>query len=93
MKVRVTFEMGDKKVDEVVDAASADDLLTQAKARVARELGWRGMFLSAMTPLKFAQTAVGMYNERFKTAHPLPQTADEFLRFGEQTGNITVLEA
>ena len=92
MKVRVRFEMGDKKIDEVVAGASADDLLTQAKARVAKELGWKGMFLNAMSPLQFAQTAVRLYNERFKADHPLPQSADEFFRFGEQTGNITVLE-
>ena len=91
MKVKVAFEMGDRKIDEVVDAVSAEDLLVQAKTRVAKELGWRGMVLNAMTPLKFAQTAVSMYNDRFKTTHPMPQTAEEFLRFGEQTGNLTVL--
>ena len=83
--------MGDRKVDEVVEAVSAEDLLVQAKARVAKELGWRGMFLNAMTPLKFAQTAVAMYNDRFHTTHPAPQSAEEFIQFGKQTGNITVL--
>ena len=38
MKVRVTMEVAGRSIDETVTGADADDVLTQAKARVAAEL-------------------------------------------------------
>ena len=92
MKVRVRFEVAGKQVDEIAEGASAADLIAQAKARVAKDLGWKGMFLNAMSPLAFAQLAVKMYNEHHKASYPIPQTPEEFVEFGKQTGNLTVLE-
>ena len=92
MKVRVDLEVAGRAVHETVEGTDATDLLAKAKARVAKELGWKGMFLNAMSPLAFAQLAVNLYNEKFKTEYPTPKTAEEFFEFGAKTGTLTVLE-
>ena len=91
MKVRVTMEVAGRRVDEVLTGPDADDVLAQAKARVAKELGWKGLFLSAMTPLGFGQKAVELYNASHQTKYGLPQSADEFLRLGQDLGYIAIL--
>jgi len=93
MKVRVRLEVPGRVVDEIAEAPNAEGLIAQAKARVVRELGWKGLFLNAMSDLSFAQLAVRLYNERYHANYAIPQTADEFLDFGKATGNLTVLEA
>ncbi len=92
MKVRVTMEVAGRKIDEVLTGPDADNVLAQAKARVAKELGWKGLFLSAMTPLGFAQKAVELYNGSHQTQYGQPQSADEFLRLGQDLGYITLLD-
>lgn len=92
MKVRVRFEIGGRQIDEIAEGAHAEDLLAQSKSRVAAELGWKGIFLNAISPLAFAQMAVERYNDLHKTNHPIPRSAEEFLEFGKATGNLTVLE-
>ncbi len=91
MKVRVTMEVAGRRIDEALTGPDADSILTQAKARVAKELGWKGLFLSAMTPLGFAQKAVELYNGSHQTGYSQPQSADEFLRLGQELGYITLL--
>ena len=91
MKVRITMDMGGQKIDEVVSGRNADDILAQAKDRVAKELGWKGLFLKALTPLAFAQEGVKRYNAAFETKHPIPQSAEQFFELGEKLGYITVL--
>ncbi len=80
-----------RAIDETLTGPNADDVLTQAKARVSKELGWKGLFLSALSPLGFAQKAVEMYNSTHKTTYASPQTADEFFRLGQDLGYITIL--
>lgn len=92
MKVRVRFEVAGRSIDETVDGRDAEDLLAMAKARVARELGWKGLFLNAMSPLSFAQMAVQRYNDHYKADYAIPASAQEFLEFAQATGNLTVLE-
>lgn len=91
MKVRVTMDVADRHIDETITGADADDILSQAKARVARELGWKGLFLNAMPPLTFAQEAVRRYNSAYKTQYALPQSADEFLTLGQDMNYLSVL--
>lgn len=91
MKVRVTMTIAGRQIDETLTGPDAEDVLTQAKAREARELGWKGLFLNAMTPLGFAQKAVALYNSAHQTTYSLPQTADEFLRLGEDLDYIHIL--
>ena len=92
MKVRAQFEIADTKVDEIAEGNDAEDLIAQAKARVAKHLGWKGIFLNAMTPLAFAQLAVKLYNDRHSSNYPIPQKAEDFVEFGKETGNLVVLE-
>ncbi len=91
MKVRVKMDMAGRSVDEVVTGKDADDVLSQAKARVARELGWKGLFLHAMPTMTFAQEAVRRYNGAYGAHYDLPQTSDEFLKLGQDMGYFTVL--
>ena len=91
MKVRVTMDVAGRHIDETLTGRDADDVLGQAKARVAKELGWKGLFLSAMSPLGFAQKAVELYNGAHGTKYAPPQSADEFLRLGADLDYIHVL--
>ena len=85
------MEVAGRRIDEALTGPNADDVLAQAKARVAKELGWKGLFLSAMTPLGFAQKAVELYNGSHQTKYALPQSADEFLKLGQDLGYIAIL--
>ena len=80
-----------RAIDETLTGPDADNVLAQAKARVAKELGWKGLFLNALSPLGFAQKAVELYNSAHQTTYALPQSADEFFRLGQDLGYITVL--
>ncbi len=91
MKVRVTMEVEGRHVDETLTGTDADDVLAQAKSRVAKELGWKGLFLSAMSPLGFAQKAVELYNGAHGTHYAQPQNAAEFLHLGADLDYIHVL--
>lgn len=91
MKVRVTMDVAGRHVDETLTGTDADDVLSQAKARVAKELGWKGLFLNAMSPLGFAQKAVALYNGAHGTHYAPPQSADEFLHLGADLDYIHVL--
>lgn len=91
MKIHVKMEVAGRQIDEPVDGADAEDILGQIKARVTRELGWKGMFLHALTPLAFAQMAVQRYNAAHKAELPVPATADDFLALGQQMGYVTTL--
>lgn len=91
MKVRVTMSVAGREIDETLDGPNADDVLAQAKARVTKELGWKGLFLNALTPLAFAQKAVALYNSAHKTTYAEPKSAEEFFALGKDLGYITVL--
>lgn len=85
------MDIAGRHIDETVNGTNAEDVLTQAKARAASELGWKGLFLKAMPTLTFAQEAVRRYNSAFGTEYAIPQTADEFLQLGQDLGYLTVL--
>lgn len=85
------MEVAGRHVDETVVGASADDILSQVKARVAKEMGWKGLFVSAMSPLQFAQEGVRRFNSSTNSTYALPQTADEFVQLGTDLGYLTVL--
>ena len=92
MKVRVAIpDIAGRSIDETISGTDANDILLQAKARVTRELGFKGLFLHAITPLAFAQGAVSRYNSAYGTSYASPQSADEFFRLGQDLGYITVL--
>jgi hypothetical protein len=85
------MELAGQKFDEVLVGRDALDILGQAKDRAAKELGWKGLFLKAMSPISFAQEGVRRYNAAFKTNHPIPQTAEDFLSLGQELGYVTIL--
>ena len=91
MKVRVTMEVAGRHIDETLFGPDADDVLAQAKARVTKELGWKGLFLNAFTPLAFAQKAIEMYNSAHKTTYAVPNSAAEFFILGKDLGYIAIL--
>ncbi len=91
MNVRVTMSIAGRQIDETLTGPTAEDVLVQAKAHVAKELGWKGLFLSAMTPLAFAQKAVELYNGDHHTQYASPKTAEEFLHLGQDLGYISLL--
>ena len=91
MKVRVTMDVMGRQIDETLVGQDADDIVSQSKARVAQELGWMGVFLRPLSPLAFAQEAVRRYNSAHATSYALPQSADEFLKLGQDLGYLTVL--
>ena len=91
MKLHVKLDIAGKSVNEVLSGTNADDIVGQAKARVARELGWKGLFLNAMTPLGFAQEAVRRINEAQKSRHAIPKSTEEFLALGRNLGYVTEL--
>ncbi len=80
-----------RDIDQELTGTDAEDILAQAKAHVAKELGWKGLFLSAMTPLGFAQKAIELYNSSHQTTYASPQSAEEFLHLGQDLGYITQL--
>ena len=92
MKVRVNLEIADRKVDEIVTGRDADDVLAQAKARVEKELGWKGFFLKAMSPMGFAQEVVRRYNAGSGSQYAIPKTADEFLKLGADLGYLQTID-
>ncbi|BDI31792.1 hypothetical protein CCAX7_38430 [Capsulimonas corticalis] len=91
MKVRVKTEIAGRSIDETLAGTDADDILTQVKSRVAKELGWKGLFLNAMTPLGFAQEAVKRYNAANNSSYAPPQSANEFVQLGSQLGFVEIL--
>jgi len=91
VKIQVDLDIAGRKFREVVTGQNAGELLVHAKARVAKELGWKGLVVSAMSPIGFAQETVRQYNDAFGTKYALPNSAEEFMTFGESTGYVTVL--
>jgi hypothetical protein len=91
MRVHVRMEVAGRSIDETVSGKDAADILSQAKARVAHELGWKGLFLHAMPTLTFAQEAVRRYNLKFDTQYDTPTSVDDFFSWGEHLGYITFL--
>jgi len=91
MKVHVTMDVAGRHVDETLTGSSAEEVLSQAKGKVAKELGWKGLFLNAMSPLTFAQEAIRRYNKAYGTTYEIPRTADEFLHLGQDLGYVTML--
>lgn len=85
------MDVAGRHIDETLNGPDADDVLAQAKTRVTKELGWKGLFLNAFTPLAFAQKAVELYNSAHKTTYTVPQSADEFFVLGKDLGYIAIL--
>ena len=93
MKVQVKLELGGRTIHETVSGANAGEIVATVKGHVERELGWKGIFLMAMSPVGFAQEAVRRLNASMNANYALPQTADDFIKLGIDLGIVTVVEA
>jgi hypothetical protein len=85
------MELSGRKIDEVLQGPDATDIVAQAKDRVARDLGWKGMFLNALTPLRFAQEAVVRLNNTHHSHYELPKTNEDFLNLARDLGYVKFL--
>ena len=90
MKVRIQFG----GVDEVVEARDANEMLKMARAEAAKRAPFllRGV-VRAMSDQQFLAEAVKRANATTGDNDPAPQTAQEFLEWGEKRGYVTILEA
>ncbi len=92
VKLHVHFQTGDIKVDEIVQGATSEQIVSQMQARVAQEAGFLiGAVVKRMTPLQFAQESIRRYNTAAKDSAPIPQSCDEFLKLGVEKNFATVL--
>ena len=85
------MQVSGRQIDETLSGPDAEDILAQAKAQVTKELGWKGFFLNALSPLAFAQKAIELYNSAHQTSYAVPSSADEFFSLGQDLGYITIL--
>ena len=84
-------DIAGRSVDETLVGTDSEDIVSQAKSRVAKELGWKGLFLHAMPTLSFAQLAVQGFNKAHGTQYDPPKSTDEFLRLGQDLGFLQML--
>jgi len=89
MKVRIKINVENVHVDEVVegdsDAAIAAELRRQLEARSPFMVR---LVLGTMSDQALWRKVVEMHNHRHRTNEPTPNTAAEFLAFGERVGYV-----
>jgi hypothetical protein len=93
VKLQVKFQIGDVKVDEIVEGDTAEAIVTTMQKRVAAKANFLvATVIKGMTPLQFAQEAMRRYNTSAKDNAPIPATCDEFIQNGIARQFATVLE-
>jgi hypothetical protein len=93
MKVHVKIDQDSINVDEAFAGNTADEIVGQMKARVARELSFAmRLGLNALSNLAFAQEVVKRLNQAHKLNLPIPNSCDEFLRLAQEQGYATIVE-
>lgn len=94
MKLHVHFQVGQIKVDEVIEGATADAIVGQMQQRFAQQAGFLvGGLVRRMTPLQFAQEATRRYNAAAGDNAPVPQSCEEFVQLGVTKNFATTLNA
>lgn len=93
MKVRIQVKVDRVQVDEVVEGSSEADIARKMR----REVEARAPFLvrlaiRAMDDRSLWRRVVEMHNRKFGVQEPFPDTAAEFIAFGERNGYVTRLE-
>ena len=93
MRVRVTYSAPGMEVDEVFSGATAEDVVSTMKRRVASEAGFAArLLIGSMSPLGFAQEVVRRYSREKGRSLPIPSSCEEFLTTGESEGIVTFVE-
>ncbi len=91
MRVRVKIDQDNFNVDEVFSGASADEVVGQVKAFVAKKLNFAmRIALNAMSNVSFAQEVVKRLNQAKKLNLPLPNSCAEFIQQAQQQGYATI---
>jgi len=92
VKLHVHFQTKDFKVDEVIKGDSAEAVVAGMQKRVAQELGFlAGTVVRSMSPLAFAQEATRRYNSALGDNAPVPQSCEQFLKYGLEKNFATEL--
>ncbi len=91
MRVHLNVSLEEMSVNEPFDGATADEVVSKMKSRVAKELSFpMKMALGAMGNVMFAQEVVRRYNAYKKLSLPLPASSEEFLTLAQQEGLAVV---
>lgn len=95
MKVRVQIQHDTLKLDEVIEAKNAEEIVALAKSKTAAKLPFAlRLAVNAMSPHIFMQEIVKRYNAELKPNPPIaiPNSADEFLQTAVKLGFVTIIE-
>ncbi len=93
MTVRVTYSAAGMEVDEVFSGATAEDVVSAMKRRVASEAGFAvRLMVGSMSPLGFAQEVVRRYNREKGRSLTIPSSCGEFLAIGDSEGILKFVE-
>ncbi len=95
MKVHIHVSHSLIKVDETVQAKTAEEIVTIVKGKVHDKSPFAmKLLLRSMSNQMFMQEIVKRYNSEVKPPKPLPipTNADEFLKIATEIGVATILE-
>ena len=93
MKVKVRYDAPGMEVDETFSGATAEEVVSAMKRRVAAEAGFAvRLMVGSMSPLGFVQEVVRRYNRQKGRSLPIPSTCEQFLKLAEAEGIARVLE-
>lgn len=93
MKLHVHFQTGDLRVNELIEADTADKVVAEMQTRTAAKMNFLvAAFIRKMTPLQFAQEATRRYNAALNDSLPTPQTCEEFVQLGIQKGFANLVD-
>jgi hypothetical protein len=92
MKVRVQVNVANINVDEVVEGASDAEVVSQLRRKLEARAGFlQRLVIKALPDPALWAKVVEHHNEHHGTQEPAPNSAAEFLAFGERAGYITRL--
>jgi len=91
-KVRVQVSEGEIHVDQVIEGATDEEVVAGLRDELIRKAGFlKGAVIRAIPEEALWGRIVEAYNSRHGKSEPPPQTASDFLAFGERAGYVTRL--
>lgn len=93
MKLHIHFQTGELRVNELIEGATADQVVAEMQSRTAAKMNFLvAAVVRKMTPLQFAQEATRRYNAAMNDTLPMPQSCDEFVQLGIQKGFASIAD-
>jgi hypothetical protein len=93
LKLHVHFQVGEIRVDEVVEGTSPEDVVAQMQSQSAQQAGFLiGALIRRMTPIQFAQEVTRRYNAATNDNAPVPTSCGQFLQMMRDKNFATLLE-